>query len=386
MPRARRQQLLLAAGIFLAGVAIDHAFVAKQDMASSSHELAVTNAATPIPIAGASDTFASFTREQPSAADAQNRLASILAERNPQQRMAALQAYIASLSRGEFADALKRLQKIPGSTDRSLASRLLIARWVEADPNGALQFAASNPHYEDIAENVFQHEAATDLQSAIERALSLPNPDLRYQALRGVVSYMADTDPAGALALAEKAGEFPGNEPLNSVAYREWATTDPANAAKRAAEDPSGDGWRSPVGQVVRTWAGQDPAAAASWSLSLSDPQAQSRAVGQVVRQWARADVTAATNWINGLPPGAAHDSASAAVAYSIASADPQAAVNWIQNIQDETAKTTALQRLSQQVMWRDPANGSATLQAAGVPAELIPPARQGPPRGGRRN
>jgi hypothetical protein len=280
---------------------------------------------------------------------------------------------------------LKRIRKLPGSSDRDLASRFLISRWVQSDPNGALQFAASNSGYEDIADNVFQQEAANGVQGAIDRAMALPNADLRYQALRGIVSYLADTDPASAFALAQKAGDFPGNEPLTNLAYREWANVDPAAAAAQAAKDSSGSAWRSPLNQVVRTWATQDPSAAANWAVSVSDPQASSRAVSQAVRQWARADLSSATSWVNGLPDGQAHDSASASMAYAIAPTDPQSAVNWANGIADETARNAALQRLSREVMFRDPTNGAAVLQAAGVPANLIPPPRQGrPPFPGR--
>lgn len=373
------RQILIIGGIFIAGVAIDRAFVATQHSAAMkpANKVAVSTTALPPPSDNRTTTASETDQFASSTAQSKKELEAILNDTDPRQRMKELESFIGTLKPGEYADALKRIRRVPGSSDRELASRLLISRWVQNDPNGALQFAASNIGYESIADDVFQQEAATGVEGAIDRALALPNPDLRYQALRGIVSYLADTDPSAALALAQRAGDFPGNEPLTSFAYREWANVDPAAAAAQAAQDPNGGGWRSPVNQVVRTWASQDPAAAANWSVSLSDPQTASRAIGQAVRQWARTDLTAATNWVNGLPNGAAHDSASASVAYAIAPNDPQAAVNWVNSIADETARDAALQRLSREVMWRNPTNGSAMLQAAGVPANMIPPAGQ---------
>lgn len=377
------RQILIISGIFVAGVAIDRAFVATQHTASTKPENNATATAAATPAVTNNATAGSELAEfSDTTAQSKKALEAILNERDPRQRMKDLESFIGTLKPGEYADALKRIRRVPGSSDRELASRLLISRWVQNDPNGALQFAASNVGYENIADDVFQQEAATGVQGAIDRALALPNPDLRYQALRGIVSYLADTDPTAALSLAQRAGDFPGNEPLSSFAYREWANVDPAAAAAQAAQDSNGGGWRSPVNQVVRTWASQDPAAAANWAASLSDPQSASRAIGQAVRQWARTDVNAATNWVNGLPAGQVHDSASASVAYAVAPNDPQAAVNWVNSIADENARTTALQRLSREVMWRNPTNGSAMLQAAGVPANLIPQPGQAP--GGR--
>jgi hypothetical protein len=276
---------------------------------------------------------------------------------------------------------LKRIRRIPGNNDRELASRLLLAHWVQSDPDAVLQFAASNRGYEYAADAVFQQAAATNLSSALERAKALPNADLRYMALRGVLSFMSDTDPAGAVRLAQTLGDYRGNEPLSSVIYRQWAATDPQAAALQASQEKTEEGWRSPVNQVVRTWAGQDPTAAANWSLALQDADARSRSISQVMRQWTRDDPTAAVNWISGLPPGANYDSAVAALATSMAATDPQNAINWARNIADETARNNALQRISREVMWRDPTNGNAILQTAGVPPNLIPPTgRRGPP------
>jgi hypothetical protein len=226
------RQVLIIGGIFVAGVAIDRAFVATQPAASTTQD-----AASAAAIVAPAATKPAIEVQQFSSTPGQSKkaLEAILKETDPRQRMTDLQSFINTLKPGEYADALKRIRRLPGSSDRDLASRFLISRWVQSDPNGALQFAASNAEYENIAENVFQQEAADGVQGAIDRAMALPNPDLRYQALRGIVSYLADTDPNAALVLAQKAGDFPGNEPLTNLAYREWANVDPAAAAAQAA-------------------------------------------------------------------------------------------------------------------------------------------------------
>src|ERR1051326_3883357 len=193
-----RQGLIIGA-IFIAGVAIDRAFVATQSASTKQDSNASAAASTLSPTA-TNVTTAALEPQRFSSSPAQNKkaLEAILKEADPRKRMTDLQAFINTLRPGEYADALKNIRRLPGSNDRDLASRLLISSWVQSDPNGALQFAASNAGYENIAENVFQHEAANGVQGAIDRAMALPNPDLRYQALRGIVSYLADTNPAAA--------------------------------------------------------------------------------------------------------------------------------------------------------------------------------------------
>lgn len=348
----------------------------------------VVNSQPPVAASPASETSADNNSSShqswssKSSAASKKSLEAILADRDSRHRMGNLEAFINALRPTEYSDALKRIRRIPGNNDRELASRLLLSRWVESDPDGALQFAASNRGYEYVADAVFQQAAAADVQSALERAKALPGTDLRYMALRGVLSYMTDSDPVGALRLAQTLGEFRNSEPLSAMIYRQWAAVDPQAAALQAAQDNSETGWRSPVNQVVRTWAGQDPAAAANWSLSLPDAEARSRSISQVMRQWTRDDAIAAANWISSVEAGPNHDAAVAALASSMVAVDPQNAINWAQNIADESVRNNTLQRISREVMWRDPTNGQAVLQAAGVPPNLIPqpPNRRGPP------
>jgi hypothetical protein len=374
--------ILIGAVAIVAGVALDRALNheanllprANSDVSASqpAAQRSAPSSAEPVKIAPEKKSEAGKTAERAKSLNA------ILAERDPRQRAKDLQAFVNGLNRSDFADALKRIQRIPSSNERELASRSLIARWVQDDPEAALNFANSNRGYEYVADDVFESLASVDLQSALDRAKGIPEPNLRYMALRGVLSFMAENDPATALTIAQSLGDFPGNEPLTGVIYRQWASVDPQAAALQAMQSGLvGSGWNSPLAQVARTWAADDPMSAANWALSLTDPQAEARTMSQVMREWARDDLNSAINWVNSLPPGSSYDAAAAALAFSMAATDPQDAIAWANNIADAGARTNALQRISREVMWRDPTNGLAMLEAAGVPANLIPPPGQ---------
>ena len=377
-------RVLIVAVAIAVGVAADRMFVSHSH--PSIEKQFDTPAAQPPPVEAPppgfeANTAASKTNTEPAkSAQSKKSLMAILAERDPGQRRQDLQTFINGLTKSDFADALKRIERISGTNERELASRMLIARWVQTDPESAMNFAGSTRGNEYVADDVFESLASVDLQSALDRAKGIEQPNLRYMALRGVLGFMAESDPAGALALAQSLGDFPGNEPLTSVIYRQWAAVDPQAAALQAMQDGGlGSGWQSPLAQVARTWASEDPMSAAAWAMSLTDPQAQARIISQVMREWARDDLSAAINWVNSLPAGSSYDSAAAALAYSIASTNPQDAIAWANSIADATARSNALQRISREVMWRNPTNGMALLEAAGVPANLIPPP------GGRR-
>ncbi|MEP6821587.1 MAG: hypothetical protein ABI946_04480 [Chthoniobacterales bacterium] len=298
-------------------------------------------------------------------------LEAILSTKDARQRSRALRLYLEALQPSEFADALKGLKQITNSNERDLASRLLTAQWVMTDPDGALQFAAGNHSYDYLAVDVFRERAASDLKAALRGAQEIPGNDLRYAALKGVLQFQTDQDPLAALELAKSLGDFRGKEPLTNAIYRQWAQTNPVAAGNSAAQDPQ-EGWRSPITQVASTWADQDPVAAAQWALSISDAATRTRSVSEVMRQWSRDEPAAAANWIYSLETGPMRDSAVAGFASSIASVDPQTALGWIGTMSDEAERQRTLRRVGRIVLWRDPANGPALLQTAGLPADQI--------------
>lgn len=300
-------------------------------------------------------------------------LAGILTDGNSSERLHALTDFIDHLAPGDFAAAMLVARKLPGGPDRDLATRLLVARWAELDPEAALGFAAKHKEFGQITSDIFQQLAGSDLTSALTRAQAITDPGLHYQALRGALGVMALSDPAGALRLAAAAGEVPHTEPLTQAIYRQWSQTDPTAAAAAAAQDSSGgEGWRSPLGQVIRTWADQDPQAALNFSLTMPDNEAQTRSVSDIIRRWSDQDANAAAGWINTMPVGSARDAAAAAFASSVSYTDVPTAIGWAQSISDAEARTAALQRVSRRVLYRDPTNGATTLQSAGVPAEIL--------------
>jgi hypothetical protein len=309
---------------------------------------------------------------------ARKSLEEIMKGTNSATRTRELEEYVKNLAPSDIGAALKQLRGLPEGSARSLATGLLVAHWIETDPEGALKFAAQNHDFDYITADVFQQLAGDDAQAALARAQAITDPNARYQALRGVLSYMADQDPLGALALASTLGSFPNNESLSQMIFRQWSAVDPQAAAAQAALTSSDGGWRSPVTQVLRNWASQDPLGAIAWTNAQADPSMQARDIGQIVRQWSRDDQTAAANWVNTLSPGVTRDAAVASLAFSLGGTDPSAAIGWAESISDADQRTNAITRLSREIMARNPSNGAAILQAAGI----APPAN---PVQGRR-
>ena len=379
-------QAAIVLAALIAGIGIGHFFTSAPTAPPKTQQLAST-AATPPPRAAERPLTLEGTSHDPAKPKApsasRKTLEEIMKGPSSGERTRELEEYVRNLPSSDIGAALKQLRALPEGTARDLASGLLVAHWIENDPEGALQFAAQNHEFDYITSDVYQQMAASDAQGALARAQAIADPNARYQALRGVLSYMADLDPLGALQLAGTFGNFPNNESLSQMIYRQWSSVDPQAAAAQAAQAADGGGWHSPVSQVLRNWASQDPLAAIAWSIAQSDLSAQARDIGQIVRQWSRDDLNAAAGWVNSLGAGATRDAAAASLAYSLGGSDPAAALGWAQSISDLNQRNDTLQRLTREIMYRNPSNGAAILTAAGIPQNMIPPP-PAPGQGGR--
>src|SRR3954454_17528655 len=378
MQKNRQLIIHLAIGLaaLIVGVALGHSMIGGSgSSAVRSAPLAGTAATTPPPLVENPIAPAPKTSSDLAATTTSRKsLEEILKGPRSGPRTRELEEYVRNLAPADIGAALKQLRGMPDGSTRDLATGLMVAHWIETDPEGALKFAAQNHDFDYITSDVFQQFAGDDAQGALTRAQAIADPNVRYQALRGVLSYMADSDPLGALRLASTLGSFPNNEPLSQMIYRQWTAVDPQAAAAQAVQNTTDQGWRSPVNQVLRNWASQDPMGAIAWTSSQTDPSAQAREIGQIVRQWSRDDMSAAANWINGLSPGSMRDAAASSLAFSLGGSDPAAALGWAQSISDATQRDNAIQRLSREIMYRNPSNGAAILQAAGIPQSQIPP------------
>jgi hypothetical protein len=387
---AKNRELLVSIALvvvaLLIGAGIGHSFTKPPTTDAAAISAPAAPVAAKAPTAEQKPSSAEKkSDETKTAATTHKSLAEILKNPNAAQRTKDLQEFVAQLAPSEIGEALKQIRKMPEGSSRTLASGLLVSHWIATDPEGALKFAAQNHDFDYMTADVFQQFAAGDVQAALSRAQGIADPNARYQALRGVLSYMADSDPLAALQLAGTLGSFANNEPLSQMIYRQWAQTDPQAAAAAAAQASTDGGWRSPVNQVLRNWAGQDPLSALAWINSQVDPSMQAHDIGQVIRQWSRDDESAAVSYVNNLGAGPVRDAAAASLAFSLGGSDPSTAISWAQSIGDPTMRDNAIQRLVGQIMASNPSNGAAILQAAGIPQNMIPPPNPNGGRGGRR-
>ena len=148
-----------------------------------------------------------------------------------------------------------------------------------------------------------------DPHAAVEWAAQRPTGEKRDAVLVAACYEIANTNPAEAVALAEKY-DMTKNATLANLT-EQWARED-LNAAytwvMSKPESAERDGLAARVGYV---WSSAQPAAAAGFVLQEIPPgPVQTEAAISILHQWALQDMAGAAAWANQFPEGALRERA----------------------------------------------------------------------------
>jgi hypothetical protein len=115
---------------------------------------------------------------------------------------------IENLDPKDVRPVIDAIQHLPSQRERNTFVSMLITRWAEGDPRGALDYAQT----EDAAKNgglvaeVIATWAEHDSAAAMAWVTQTPPGSERNGALQSLVSALVEKDPQGALSFASSAG------------------------------------------------------------------------------------------------------------------------------------------------------------------------------------
>ncbi len=194
-----------------------------------------------------------------------------------------------ALARTDRAHALERLEGLAGK-HLTAAIGAIGAEWVASEPVAALDWLASRPEEERIAN---------------------PSSFAPQDCLKTVFGTWVKQEPAEARAWADA---LPAGKTRDTV-QRQLASSladlgQPAEATKILASmgdavDPKA------VRDVALIWAQRDPHAAAEWAIAQPDGAMQTQALAAVVGAWANNDSRETQAWLAQFPAGMHATSAS---------------------------------------------------------------------------
>jgi hypothetical protein len=187
-----------------------------------------------------------------------------------------------------------------------------------------------------------QHSASRE---SLEKALLLPTPDGRNQALSALIWDSLEDDPD----LAQEAFKnlSAGSEEKNAIIKHfsmRLAEQNPDGAAEWAKSLGTTEEQSLAFGKIALVLSATNPEAAAKL---LSDSGVASHdfdiAVVEVIQRWATQSPANAAAWVAQFEPGEARSAGLKEVASAWMEQDIKATISWIDSIQDSTIKEEAI-------------------------------------------
>jgi len=210
-----------------------------------------------------------------------------IAESDPTRATELLTSMPRSVERGEALDGMMThiLRQgadaarswISSLTDDSLrngAIQRMATSMAIQDPAGTVDFLISNPGEgaDRRMDDVYNRWASQDKAAALASFSTLPQGDIRSNALRGIVSNLASQNPQEAVALMDR---YPADVTDRLVHNLIWMSfdSDPSIAASQISRISDQESRDRMYRRALGAWIENDPAAAQGWIQSNPLPE-----------------------------------------------------------------------------------------------------------------
>ncbi|MDD5262648.1 MAG: hypothetical protein PHD76_12455 [Methylacidiphilales bacterium] len=301
-------------------------------------------------------------------------LNSILKESNPYRMMKDLSAYLDTVKAEDMAHIMKQLESMPQSMAKLQATSMLMGRWADLDPKGAMAAALDGKNRFSNLMNissVFAAVAASNPQEAINQIQQITDPRQRSAALQAAIGQLALQDPQKALQLLQSSGDtnagggrmggmFGARGGLYGTLFCQLASKDIGQATQMALQLPAGNDRSNAFQGIASQWAQKDPQAAIAWMVGQLPAGAdRDSAQRTIVDNWAATDPKAAILYAQSQTGDTAANLVRNVAAQWLNS-DSAAAVSWLKTLPDGATKTQVINALSNQWARSDPQTAAA--------------------------
>jgi hypothetical protein len=226
----------------------------------------------------------------------------MLADMPPGQIRVSMIGSISSAWMGHDKDAaMAWINGLPAA-DRSRALQNVTWQLGQEDPAKAAELLSSLPISNQTSHQFSQlagQWAQQDLEAARKWVESMPAGRIREQAMSGIISTLAQNDPAKAASMLDGAAVTNQNSHQVGMIVGAWIKSDQTAAlAWLDSLDLRGDAQQSVHSQFLREWVEEDAPAASRYALGIQDEQSRQQAISSLVGAWGRNNPQAAREWI----------------------------------------------------------------------------------------
>ena len=295
------------------------------------------------------------------------------------------------------ADLKAALEAINLRADRgfSRSSRfteygMLLEKWTQLDPKGAIEFAEGRSREEKYiaSSTVLRTWTRTDPAAAIAWAQAKGKETAgaedqgggpggpggwggQSSALSTVLTQLARADLDRALTVASTETFDRRSRTLDTLAS-ELVSQRTLDGARKAIDAmPAGSLRDGLISQLASQFAAKDAPGTADWVLGLPASDAKSRALAETIAEWAKKDATAAGGFLAKLPATAEADRSRESYANAVVKKDPLGAIAWATAITDEERQRRAVESVARTWIKEDATTATAWVAESTLPDDL---------------
>lgn len=211
-----------------------------------------------------------------------------------------------------------------------------VIRWLHVDPGAAATWLPTRLELSNDQGWLIGH-ALLDTPVAIDLLChNLPDGSWKQSLLTGAALGAADSDPVGAIALADRMAA--GNEQTSAyetIAYA-WVVADPVAAENWVSRVEPAELRGRLLATGAKALAATDPDLAATWLVAaVRSGAVLNEATLTIVEAWSTKDPAAAAAWVGGLPPEGPRLAAIEQVFQNWLKTEPAAAQAWLMRLPD---------------------------------------------------
>ena len=262
---------------------------------------------------------------------------------------------------------------------------MLLGKWTQLDPQGAITFVNSKGREEKWigTSAVLQTWTRADAAAAVTWAQANGKdakdseggpgggPPGGTSPISIVLSQLAHSDLDRALSVATTETFDRRSRTLDTLA-NELVSQRGLDGARTALDGMAAGSLRDGLtAQLAGKFAEKDAPAAVAWAFALPEGDAKSRALADTISEWAKKDAAAAGAFMAKLPATAEADRSRESYANAVAQKDPQGALAWATTISDKERQQRAVESVARAWVKQDAPAATAWIAQSSLPEDV---------------
>ena len=287
---------------------------------------------------------------------------SIIRMERDSQRMQALYAFLETVDKKQMSMLMDYMKDVESSS-RYNVEKAILAKWVELDPHAASDYVSKMGGYDAYEWMAFLYhtwmgyDETAPLAYINEIANLTDDTGLLWEAKKGVIDFLAQSDPHRALQAASQLDkDFPYYHLLRE-AIKPWAQKDPQSAASYVMSMTSVDlkARERMFSVIAQEWAKTDYADALIWLKRNENEVIDQVMLGPILNKLAKQDPQGAADYLLKIDKGITRSELTQKVVKEWTKQEPVAALEWVMQHMEAADLRDGVQGVMQQWSKQDP-------------------------------